>query len=260
MHPVWSRSTNERLAALGLDFLTGYIWGRAASLGEPDAAVVAATFAVFEPGFVGAMYDVGRQACDRETLLAVRSEATIASLTEALGDADVAPIADLLATAVADLDGTGRALFSGLRSQAWPDSPVGRLWRGCELVREHRGDSHVAACIAAGLGPVEMNVLTELWVGLPLGSYTTTRGWGPDAVAGAADALRARGLVEGEDLSAAGRAFRGDLEATTDALQAPLTDSLGSDLEAMLPPLAEWSQRCIAAGAFPPDVYKRAAG
>ena len=39
MHPVWARATNERLAELGLDFLTGYVWGRAAALGEPDAAL-----------------------------------------------------------------------------------------------------------------------------------------------------------------------------------------------------------------------------
>jgi len=260
MHVVWARATNERLATLGLDFLTGYVWGRAAALGEPDAAVVAATFAVFEPAFVGAMYDAGRNACDRETMLSARSEATIASLTEALGDADVASVADALASAVAAADGTGRALFSGLRAQAWPDAPVGRLWRGCELVREHRGDSHVAACTAQGLGPVEMNILTELWVGMPLGAYTATRGWAPAAIAAAADALRARGLLEADDLSSSGRALRNDIEATTDAMQAPLLVALGPDLEAIVTQLAEWSERCIAARAFPPDVYKRAAG
>ena len=45
MHAVWNRRTNERLAALGLDFLTGYVGGRAASLGEPSPPVVAAAFA-----------------------------------------------------------------------------------------------------------------------------------------------------------------------------------------------------------------------
>ncbi len=260
MHVVWARATNERLATLGLDFLTGYVWGRAAALGEPDAGVVAATFAVFEPAFVGAMYDAGRRACDRETMLAARSEATIASLTEALGDADVASVSEVLASAVAAVDGTGRPLFSGLRAQAWPDAPVGRLWRACELVREHRGDSHVAACIARGLGPIEMNILTELWVGMPLGAYTATRGWAPDSIAAAAEALRARGLLEADDLSPNGRALRNDIEATTDAMQAPLLDALGADLEAMVALLTEWSERCIAAGAFPPDVFKRAAG
>jgi len=51
MHAVWSRATNERLADLGLDFLTSYVGGRGAFLGEPSGAVVAATFAWFEPAW-----------------------------------------------------------------------------------------------------------------------------------------------------------------------------------------------------------------
>ena len=50
MHAVWNRTTNERLAQLGLDFLTSYVGGRGASLGDPAGAVVAAAFAWFEPG------------------------------------------------------------------------------------------------------------------------------------------------------------------------------------------------------------------
>ena len=52
MHPVWSRTTNEAQAALGLDFFSGYAWGRAAALGEPAPAVVVSAFAVFEPGLI----------------------------------------------------------------------------------------------------------------------------------------------------------------------------------------------------------------
>src|SRR5580693_6240319 len=52
MHALWNRRTNDCLAALGLDFLTGYVWGRAASLGEPSPPVVAAVFAWFEPGLL----------------------------------------------------------------------------------------------------------------------------------------------------------------------------------------------------------------
>ncbi len=48
------------------------------------------------------------------------------------------------------------------------------------------------------------------------------------------------------------------VEADTDALEAGVVDALGDD--AVLSELADWSQRCVAAGAFPPDVYKRAAG
>lgn len=260
MHPVWSRQVNEALAAEGLDFLTAYLWGRAAALGEAVDAVVTATFAVFEPGMVGAIYEQGRRACTRDRLLQVRTDATIASLASVLEGEDVVPVADALQRAVAQADGTGRPLFSGLAAQGWPDDPVGRLWRACELAREHRGDSHVAACIARRLGPIEMNILTELWVGMPLGSYTATRGWADDRIQASAAALRDGGLLEGDGLSQAGRTMRDEIEATTDAMEASVVAALGSDLDTTISQLNRWSDRCISAGAFPPDVLKRAAG
>ncbi len=260
MHSVWSRTTNERLAGLGLDFLGSYVWGRASCLGEPSPGVVAATFAVFEPGFVGATYDAARLACTRDDLITARNEATITSLGTALAGETVEGAATLLERVAIGLDGTGRALYSGLRDQPWPTDPVGRLWRGCELLREHRGDSHVAACIAVGLGPVEMNVLTELWVGLPLGSYTASRGWSGERIGEAADGLRQRSLIDGDELSTEGRAMRDRIEATTDSMEQPVVEALADGIDPLIEQLSSWSARCIDAGAFPPDVYKRAAG
>ena len=61
-------------------------------------------------------------------------------------------------------------------------------------------------------------------------------------------------------LTAAGRAVRDDIEAVTDAMEQPIVDALGDDVDAIIDQLDAWSARCIAAGAFPPDVFKRAAG
>lgn len=261
MHSVWSRQTCERLADLGLDFFGSYVWGRAAALGDPDVGVVVASFAVFSPDLIGAVYGLAHAACPRDVLLAERRQATVASLAAALDGEDVSGVADALAAAVGAADGTGRPLFSGLRSQPWPDDPIGRLWRACELAREHRGDSHVAACVVRGLDPVEMNVLTELWVGMPLGSYSATRGWSPDQIATAVDRLTHLGSLDDDGrLTAAGRAVRDDIEAVTDAMEQSIVDALGDDVDAIIDQLDAWSARCIAAGAFPPDVFKRAAG
>ena len=234
--------------------------GRAAALGEPDAGVVVSSFAVFEPVMLTATYESARAACPRSTLVTARREATIESLGAVLADVDVAAVADRLAAAVSAVDATGRPLFAGLAGQPWPDDPVGRLWRACELAREHRGDGHVAAAIVDGLGPVTMNVLTEVWLGMPLGSYTASRGWGPDDIAAGAASLGAAGLLDGDRITPAGRARRDRLEATTDATQDALVGALGADLEATIAQLDEWSAMCVAAGAFPPDVFKRAAG
>ncbi|MGH1491951.1 MAG: SCO6745 family protein [Acidimicrobiales bacterium] len=268
MHAVWSRATNESLAGLGLNFLSGYVWGRAAALGEPEPGAVVSSFAVFEPAMIQGVYNEGREACDRETLLATRTESTVASLTEVFGRAkrnagvsgDLEGVANALQSAVEAGDGTGRPLYSGLMSRPWPGSAIGRLWHASEIAREHRGDSHVAVCVERGLGPIEMNVLTELWVGMPLGSYTASRGWSPESIAEAADGLRGRGLLDGDQLSAEGQAFRQDIEAATDRLEQPIIDAFGGDFDAVVDQLAMWSEECIAAEAFPPDVFKRAAG
>jgi hypothetical protein len=263
MHALWNRHTNERLAALGLDFLTGYVWGRAASLGEPSPPVVAAVFAWFEPGLLAGLYETARTAVPRERLLTVRDAATAASLAEVLaGDdpAEVAEVADLLADAAEGADGTGRPLFSGLRGRGRPGDPYQRLWWACDLVREHRGDSHVAVANAAGLGPVEMNVLTECWIGMPLLSYTATRGWPEAAMSAAVDGLEARGWLRDGALTDAGRAARAGIEDRTDAAEQPIAAALGDRLDEVVARLDGWSERCIAAGAFPADILKRAAG
>jgi hypothetical protein len=263
MHAVWSKTTNERLQGLGLDFLGAYLWGRAAALGQPEPGVVVSSFAVFEPSLVVAAYNQARRTCGHDELLAARTEATIASLAEVLGDvpADrIAGAADAMQAAVGAADSVGRPLFSGLSGQPWPTEPVGRLWHACELAREHRGDSHVAVCVARGLGPIEMNILTELWVGMPLGSYTATRGWPAEATTAAADRLRKQGLLDGDRLSVEGQRYRDGIEADTDRIDRRVVDGLGTDADRIIGLLDDWSQRCISARAFPPDVYKRAAG
>ena len=259
MHSIWSKTTNEQLAELGLNFITSYVWGRAASLGEPEPGVVVSSFAVFQPDMIAAAYESGRATVPRDQMLAARAQSTIDSLAATLGDVDVSAVAQTLQAAVSSIGGMGRPLFSGLRDQPWPSSPIGVLWRSCELAREHRGDGHIAVCLAEGLDPVKMNVLTELFVGMPLGSYSASRAWSSDQIADAADDLRTAGLIDDDGLTEVGLDYRREIEARTDALDQPLVDAVG-DVNAILGPLHEWSQQCIDGGSFPPDPFKRAAG
>lgn len=260
MHSVWSRSTNEAQARLGLDFMTGYVMGRASLLGRPADGVVTAAFAVFEPALIQGVYEYGRTVSERDELWAVRTEATTTSLNHTLTGIDVSGVAGIMRHAVTSAPMAGRPLFAGLVAQPWPDDPVGQLWRACELAREHRGDSHVAVCVANELDPVEMNILTELWVGMPLGAYTATRGWSPEDISAAVANLSARGWLDGERLSPDGLAFRTAIEDATDRLEMPIIDALGDGFDDLVSSLDAWSQLCIAAKAFPPDVFKRAAG
>jgi hypothetical protein len=260
MHAVWSRTTNERLAQLGLDFLTSYVGGRGASLGDPAGAVVAAAFAWFEPGLVTTLWDAARTAVAPDRLAQARDESTVASLREVLADEDPGEVASLLADAAEAADGMGRPLFSGRRADGRPRDAVHCLWWACGLVREHRGDSHVAAAAAAGLNAVEMNILTELWIGMPLLSYTATRGWAPEAMQRAVARLEGLGWVRDGALTSEGLAERFGIEQRTDAQEQQIVAALGHRLEEVCGRLNHWGQLCIEAGAFPPDILKRAAG
>ncbi|GAA4552078.1 hypothetical protein GCM10023175_45140 [Pseudonocardia xishanensis] len=141
-----------------------------------------------------------------------------------------------------------------------PTDPLAALVHACHLLREHRGDSHLAVCAVAGLDPVQMNVLTELYCGYPLGAYTATRGWPAERIAAGAADLREQGLLDGDLLSPAGLRLREELEARTDAMQRSVVEAVGPDLEPIMKQLDAWSDALVAAGAAPPDPAKRLAG
>lgn len=259
-HPYWARLVNERLAERGLNFLSGYVWGRAAPMGEPAAPVVAAAFAAFEPGLIASLYEDGRRAIGRDDLIRIQEAATVESLRNSLGDADVQHVVAALRRGVEAADTTGRPMFAGLRSLPTPADPLAQLWRVCQAVREHRGDSHVAVYTAAGFNPVQMNIMTELWTGWPLGTFSATRAWPQERTDQALADLRARGLLDGDSLTMQGIEARQEIEERTDALEQPLLHAIGADLEQVLDQLNDWGHQVIEAGDFPPDPRKRAAG
>ncbi len=256
----WSPQAGARLDALGIDFLAGYVWGRAASLGSPPASVVVATFGVFAPGLIAAVYEAGSALVSRDDILAARGDGGTSSVAAIADPDDCAAIADPLLAVLDGLDGLGRPLFSALRSLPVPTSPAGRLWRAAELVREHRGDAHLAALVGAGLTAAEANVLTERWLGFGLGEYSATRGFGPSELGVAVANLQARGWMDGDDLTDRGRAARVRIEEVTDAGQEALIEACGAGLDDIIARAADISNRLVAARAFPADPRKRAGG
>ena len=251
----------QRWKSIGLGGVEGYVWGRAAALGEAATATVVAAFGVFEPTSLAMTYESARAKASRTDVLVCREEGATESLTDILRTSpDVAWVADVLLEAVAPLDSTGRGLFAGLRGLPVPADPFGRLWRAADLVREHRGDGHLAACISAGLDMVEMNVLTELWIGYEPGEYSSTRRHSLESVEVALGAFAERGWWDGDALTAEGRSARDAIEAATDASQRQLVEHLGSDIDRLTLVAAEMAETVVAAGAFTADQRKRAAG
>jgi len=228
--------------------------------------VVAAAFGVFEPGMIGQLYDAARAAAGLADIRAARETGAVTALRTVLGSTvlgapeRVAEVTGALRRAAEAADTAGRPLFAGLAGLPWPADELGQLWHACAMLRELRGDSHLDACVAAGVTGLEANILTELQVGWPLLSYTATRGWSPAAMELATISLRERGLIGDDALTGAGASLRADIEEATDRQLAPARDAIGPDLAGILPLLQEWSQQIIEHGWFPPDPYKRAAG
>jgi len=256
----WAREPMTRLAGLGLGFFEAYVWGRAAALGTPSASVVVATFGVFEPGLLGGVYERGRSAAGRDDVLAARAEGASRAVAAVVDPKAAGEVADILLRALDGLDGMGRPLFSALRELPLPTEPAGRLWRAAELVREHRGDGHLAVLVGAGLDSVEANVLTELWLGYGFGEYSGTRGWSTEQLEAARASLEHRGWLAGTSLTEAGIRERGRLEALTDDSQTQLVRMLAADLDRIVAAGERVSETLLQVPAFPADPRKRAAG
>jgi hypothetical protein len=261
----WSRAAGEGFAVLGIDFFGGYVWGRAAALGGDVApSVVVGAFGVFEANLLTAVLAGAQAVASQDAVLAQRASGATQGLAAATSTIDVATIESLatrLLAATDKLDEAGRPLFSGLRALPTPSEPHGRLWRAAELIREHRGDGHLAACVAVGLRPIEMNVITELWLDYPLGEYSSTRGFSPEQLAIAATRLQGLGWLDSDNnITASGREARDAIEHATDRSQRCLIEAIGDDVEAVVASASIVSDAVMATHAAPADARKRAAG
>ncbi|MBF6599704.1 MAG: hypothetical protein IVW36_04255 [Dehalococcoidia bacterium] len=243
---------HERYAKLGLQgYGSGYFCSRGASLGKPGGLVVTAAFGVFSPAVVVPAVEAGWAATEPAPLLDARHDGAVASLRRLLGEPDACQLdraVELLQRGLARAEGAGHPLFSGLKSLPWPGDPVGQLWRCCDLVREHRGDSHIAVWTRAMVAPIEIQLMSELQMGIPLKTYSATRGWTPAEMDAALDGMRAKGWLDGDSFSPDGRALREAIESDTDAMEVPIVDAIEPDFDELVEILRPWASAITAAG------------
>ncbi len=252
----------QRYAALGLtDYGSAYFCSRSASMGVLAGMVVTSAFGVFSPAVVVSAVDKGWSITTREPLLQARYDGATASLRRLLGEPDPRSIAravELLQRGLEAADHAGHAIYAGLRSLPWPDDPIGQLWRCCDLVREHRGDSHISVWTKALVRPIEIQLMSELQLGIPLKTFSATRGWTIEQMDAALDGMRSKGWVEGDAFTPEGRAFRDRIESDTDAMETPIVEAIAGDFDELMSILRPWAAAIvkvgIAGGGYPGDV------
>jgi len=231
-----------------------YFTSRGSLLGQVAPHVVAAAFGVFKPAVVVAGVRRGWALTDAATIFAARRAGAVAQLERVCGPAgpEVIGIADLLARAVDALAEPGRPLFAGLRAR-WDDPRDGwtRLFHLGDMLRECRGDAHVCAWSTGGVDAVEIGLLSEAYMGLPLRTYIRTRGWDDAELDAAFVRLRDRGWFgAAEALTPAGRDAREAIERATDRAMAPAIDALGGAVDEVVAALRPWGEAMRAAGGY----------
>lgn len=241
--------STRRAGSVELPDGPAYFASRGSLLGQVPGHVIAAAFAVFSPAVVVPSVAYAWTLTDADTIRRARADGAVAQLRRLLGDdpGGVERAADLLGRAVVPLQLAGRPLAAGVAAQELPDEPLARAWQLGDRLREYRGDSHNAAWIAEGYSATEIGLLSESYWGLPLRSYSRTRGWTDEEFDRAEARLRAEGLVDADGLTASGRQAREAIEVATDVQLQAVVDELGDGLSELCDLLEPWG-RTIRAG------------
>jgi hypothetical protein len=246
--PYSADEPNEAMFALGFtNYWDTYFAGRAAPLGMVPAEVVDALFYNFAPGEVARHIPKVWQTTTPEAAIAAREKGCVNALRRILGDHVDTPAfaraTELLLKAATSALFEGRPMYAALRSLPIPAEVVARMFHAASLLREHRGDGHIAALMVEGVGGLEAHVLYALAMDMPAEKFGRIHHLPATQLAAVIDGVRARGLI-GDDgwLSESGRAVKQRVEDLTDDLAAKPYEILTFDeldeLTTALEPLA----------------------
>ncbi len=225
----------ERYRAVGLqDGYQQYFASRSAPMGAVGAGPVVATFFNFNPEVVARALPAAWAIAPVEAVLEARLAAAVDTYGRIFGDDRdaIAESLDLLAPAVEAVRPlmAGRALAAAHAELPEPTDPLGLLWWRLAVLREWRGDGHVAALTVDGMDPVEVLHTHIAGGGVNGDILRLTRGWPEDRWAAGRDALVARGELTADGaLTDVGAARRQAVEDETDALAAAPWAVLGAE-------------------------------
>lgn len=251
----------EEAAALGYavdERWPSYFAWRAAPLGEAGAGRVTETFRTFSPAMVDEYVPAVWSVASPDAVLAARDRAVDRAYRTILGEAATAPdtaeAAALLRRVAEAADTTGRPLAAANAALPWPDEPHLALWHAATVLREHRGDGHLAALADAELDPVEA-LVSFAAVGAARPEVFASRRWSDEEWEQARERLLKRGLVADDGTATeAGRALRSEVERRTDeAAAAPWRTLRDEERERLVELLGPLWVAALGSGLLPSE-------
>jgi len=242
----------ENYKALGLSYIPSYFRSRSACMGDVVGEMVVAAFGVFNPAIVLPAIEEGRKV-SVDDILDARQRGAIAGLTRILdGVPDgVDRLTELLRQAGETSTCEGHSIYAGLRSLGFPGDPMGDFWRAADLLREHRGDSHIAAWIAHGFDATEISLITEPYIGLPMRTYSRSRAWSDADFDAALERMSSRGYFEDGQITQEGPAAREAVEDATDLQETSIVEAIGDDFDELCGILEPWADAIREQKGYP---------
>ncbi|MCV7226681.1 SCO6745 family protein [Mycolicibacterium komossense] len=254
----------ERFGALGLGGRMAYFAARSAPMGAVGPKVVAATFFNFSPDLIASAIPAAWHLATPDTVTRVRYEVVEHALPRLLGpelahSAEIVQAAELLRRTAESIPAAdGRPLYAGHAELDWPEQPYAQVWHAITLLREYRGDGHIAVLVANGLSGIEALVThTATGIGFDPEFGRWLRGWTAEEWDAAVDRLQQRGLLDRDGaLTSAGVDLRGVIEDRTDELAYAPWATLAEDEAAELTRTAATLRAAIqAAKVFPSGAF-----
>ncbi|ODR05226.1 hypothetical protein BHQ21_14700 [Mycobacterium sherrisii] len=258
VHAVTYFAPEARAAfdALGYrGFWMGYFAARSAPLGQVAPEVVTAVFYNFAPQRVAKALPAAWQIAGPQDALRARLDSAVAALRRygLTEDENVCIAAELATKAARWAPADGRPLFAANRALPWPDGPLAALWHATTLLREQRGDAHVAVLTAAGISGRECNVLHAAANRVPREYIARTRDYDDEEWSNHERRLGKRGVLDEDgSLTAAGRQLKQQVELSTDALALSALEALSDDeVEVLFQALTPITRAVIEGGDLP---------
>jgi hypothetical protein len=257
VHAVTYFAPEARTALDGLGFRgfwMGYFAARSAPFGVVPAQVVTAAFYNFAPERVAKALPAAWDIASPPDALRVRQESAVAALRRyGVTDDEAAAAAELAEKAARGAPLDGRPLFAANLALDWPAEPVARLWHAMTLLREQRGDGHVAVLATLGVSGRECNVLHAAAGRVPKEMIMRSRDYDDEQWDLYRSRLTDRGLLEAEGaLTDTGRDLKQRIEDTTDELALSALDALSDDeVERLFQALTPITRKVVDAGDVP---------